>query len=111
VSAQSFTQVDEKTVGQFTGITGQKGADIYEGDITKSICGSNIKCYWLHIISSESGIKGNNLYAMEFENNLGNDGDTYTYEVERKKYIRRSHVGSNMIVIGNIHQHPELLEQ
>jgi uncharacterized phage protein (TIGR01671 family) len=100
---------DEVHFMQFTGLKDKNGVEIYEGDITKSICGSNVKCYWLHVISSESGIAGNNLYAMEFENNLGNDGDSYTYEVERKKYIRRGHVSSNMIVIGNIHENPELL--
>lgn len=72
------------TVGQFTGMTDKNGTKIFEGDILRS---ANI-----FVVGFEDGS-----FVLRF----GEDGSEYAHD----------HFLDEMLVIGNIHDNPELLEK
>ena len=82
-----YDHVQEKTVGQYTGMKDKNGNRIFEGDICK--VGNLIykvvfeySCWWFKILS-------NKVYCCPAFN---------------------SHCGEHCEIIGNIHDNPELLE-
>ena len=82
-----YDHVQEKTVGQYTGMKDKNGRRIFEGDICK--VGNLIykvvfeySCWWFKILS-------NKVYCCPAFN---------------------SHCGEYCEIIGNIHDNPELLE-
>lgn len=85
--------VDPETVGQYTGLKDSSGNEIYEGDIVEY-----------------EGMKGNVFFNEEslqfvFETNLGG------YEFKNgQRYDEYPEYGTYK-VIGNIYEHPELLER
>lgn len=82
------TPVDKETVGQFTGLQDINGVDIYESDVCNVEGAGNC----LVVICK--------YYGVVFDDYNGHEEPLIDCEAELNIYN----------VIGNIHQHPELLE-
>lgn len=115
--------VDEKTVGQFTGITDEEGREVFEGDILEAD-------YKYDIITANGGVDPDNdcicYGVVEFDNDtLQWSLNVYKAESHIREYLKEedcSHVplcifgheygyaNPNVKVIGNRYDDPELLE-
>ena len=90
-------EVDPSTVGQYTGLNDKNGKRIFEGDIVEGHCHSA----WSHRLQRCDIAYGR--YGFEARNHIdGVDSDYYTYRVLFSK---------DVVIIGNIHDNPELLEK
>ncbi|MCM1577509.1 MAG: YopX family protein [Ruminococcus sp.] len=83
-------EVDPKTIGQYTGLTDENGAKIYEGDIVTVMCPN--------IPEDEYGIVKYNDNEAVFE--IEFDGFTINFTDNVNS--------SDVEIIGNIHDNPEL---
>lgn len=84
---EDYVQVE--TIGQFTGHTDKNGKEIYEDDLLKTLNGTIVLVEWV-----EGGFK------------ITNIKDTMSTACLSKRIIENL----GLIVIGNIHDNPELLE-
>ena len=92
-----FVEIDPSTVGQYTGLKDKNGKRIFEGDIVDGQCHSA----WSHRLQRCDIAYGRN--GFEARNHIdGLDSDYYTYRVLFSK---------DVVIIGNIHDNPELLEK
>ena len=89
-SALYSFEVDPATVGQYTGLKVKNGMEIYEGDIILADWRST-PCKW-------KVYRDNETQYWDIESHHGILEGLYDYH----KYC---------IVIGNVHEHPELLEE
>ncbi len=88
-------QVDQNTIGQFTGITDKNGKEIYEGDIlTDSWVDFSRKAAYLTVVKFKDGAFGFDLHFEGFTPMQQLITDSMKFEV-----------------IGNIHDNPELLNE
>lgn len=92
--------VDENTVGQYTGLKDKKGAMIFEGDILLLSDGKS---------HSEDVVVEHGLYGWTFYNpqtaTFYSDGSHTYVAVENCRFM----FGTG-VVIGNIHDNPDLLK-
>ena len=96
-SSLYVNEVDPSTVGQYTGLKDKNGKRIFEGDIVEGHCHSA----WSHRLQRCDIAYGRN--GFEARNHIdGLDSDYYTYRVLFSK---------DVVIIGNIHDNPELLEK
>ena len=90
--------VDPATVGQYTGMKDKNGKRIFEGDVVEGHCHSA----WSHYLQRCEVAYGRDGFEARHHVNCGDDGwRYYTYRVLFSK---------DVVVIGNIHDNPELLE-
>ena len=85
--------IEDVILEQYTGLKGKNGKEIYEGDI--------VEYSW-----DFCGIKRKNKYAVEW---FSGEVEHYPYSVDSGFTLPDSVDG--YIVVGNIHENPELLEQ
>ena len=96
-SSLYVNEVDPSTVGQYTGLNDKNGKRIFEGDIVDGHCHSA----WSHRLQRCDIAYGRD--GFEARNHIdGVDSDYYTYRVLFSK---------DVVIIGNIHDNPELLEK
>lgn len=115
INSDGFGHVEvlTETVGQFTGLQDSKGVDIYEGDLLRWCVGRH---YWEGVVSTIPKSKTNILYAIETFNNVSLDEneEIYTYRRNCSRAGARKELEflcSDVEIIGNIHENPELLEK
>ena len=95
-TAMEHAAVIPETVGQFTGLTDKNGKKVFEGDIVEGRCHSR----WRQDMQRCEVAYGRD--GFECRHHIGGiDTDYYTYRVLFSK---------DVVVIGNIHDNPELLE-
>ena len=90
--------VDTSTVGQYTGLKDKNGKRIFEGDVVEGHCHSA----WSHDLQRCEVAYGRDGFEARHHVNCGEDGwRYYTYRVLFSK---------DVVVIGNIHDNPELVK-
>lgn len=97
---QSFEcfDIDIDTLGEYTGLTDKNGTRIFEGDIVK-ITGFHTTA--IAAVKYGSPSEKSTSWGWYFDDNHG-----HTYHLESQSFCR----DYNAIIIGNIHDNPELLE-
>ena len=95
--ATGFRAIPE-TVGQYTGLTDKNGTRIFEGDIVK-ITGFHTTA--IAAVKYGSPSEQSTSWGWYFDDNHG-----HTYHLESQAFCR----DYNAIIIGNIHDNPELLK-
>ena len=99
----SAYEVDIKTVGQFTGLLDKNGTEIYEGDILQWT-----SSWKKHDNAKDEGMVYNNV--VEYYAGANHCG----YRLRNKSFTKpltgkNGIYNAKAIVIGNIHENPELL--
>lgn len=92
------SEIDCDTLGQFTGLTDKNGKKIFEGDIVK-ITGFHTTA--IAAVKYGSASEKSTHWGWYFD-----DNDGHTYFLMSKAFCK----DYNAIIIGNIHDNPELLE-
>ena len=90
-----YIEVDDSTVGQYTGLTDRNGREIYEGDIIRY--GEFI----YHVVEFKHGMFGYTLPDGWFVGYGGNSNFSFNPLDKSKEHE----------VVGNIHDNPELIEK
>jgi uncharacterized phage protein (TIGR01671 family) len=96
--------IDPKTVGQFTGLLDKNGTKIFEGDIVREMDTTYCRLVAFGKLGYDSNWNG--LTGFGFKDN---ERDYYG-EGNKFMEIRFHDDPERLIVIGNIHDNPELLE-
>ena len=91
------TEVTPKTIGQYTGLTDKNGTKIFEGDIVEGHCHSQ----WRHCLQRCVVVYDRDSFKSRHYLNFPNEKHYFEYKVLFSK---------DVVVIGNIHDNPEILE-
>ena len=91
------TEVTPKTVGQYTGLTDKNGTKIFEGDIVEGHCHSQ----WRHRLQRCVVVYDRDSFKSRHYLIFPNEKHYFEYKVLFSK---------DVVVIGNIHDNPELLK-
>lgn len=90
-------EVATETIGQYTGLTDKNGKKIFEGDIVEGRCHSQ----WRHELQRCEVAYCRDGFEARHHVRCGGESRYYTYKVLFSK---------DVVVIGNVHDNPELLE-
>ena len=90
-------EVKAETIGQFTGLTDKNGTKIFDGDIVEGHCHSQ----WRHCLQRCVVVYDRDSFKSRHYLNFPNEKHYFEYKVLFSK---------DVVVIGNIHDNPELLE-
>lgn len=93
--------IEQKTIGQYTGLTDKNGTKIFEGDIVRAISLPTMvgRISWGSYYDSDEGIDGYGWFIWS-----DNAMDTFCYSFTLEKSI-------DLEIVGNIHDNPELLNE
>lgn len=91
-------EVIPETVGQYTGLTDKNGKKIFEGDIVEGHCHSQ----WNHRLQRCAIVYDRDSFKSRHYLNYLNEEHYFEYKVLFSK---------DVVVIGNIHDNPKLLER
>lgn len=105
---ESFYIHNAKTIGQFTGLYDKAGSKIYEDDIVKLLTIEHEKGGWRSNEKAQGVIEFNDVWGVRF---MCKDFTQRTASAHFKMKSLTSREVTNIKVIGNIHQNPELLEK
>ena len=101
----NFVAVDSKTVGQFIGLKDKNGVEIYEGDIVKLVHRKSEKGGWY----SNKKEVGEVFFDLKWGAKFNCKDLTQRVSQHWKSELNCFSDASDVVVIGNIHQNPELL--
>ena len=93
-----FGEVDPSTIGQYTGLTDKNGKKIFEGDIVEGNCHSR----WSHRLQRCVVVYDRDSFKSRHYLIFPNEKHYFEYKVLFSK---------DVVVIGNIHDNPELLKE
>ena len=95
-------EIDPGTIGQYTGLKGKSGKEIYEGDILKYTFDLPGSSY-----ATENGLKIriDKVFWSDFRVSFALGNEMRNHDLFR--YVRN---GNRVEIIGNIHDNPKLLE-
>ena len=99
-------EIDENTIGQYTGLTDKNGKKIFEGDIVKLV-EPKLKIEWNAIV--EFG-NPNGVYDWGYQlKPITNNAIKYEYNLDILCWVGMEDVNVYCEVIGNIYDNPELV--
>ncbi len=93
-------EVDKQTLGQLVGLTDKNGVDIYEGDVMSPIHYQKVE-FGNAVVEFKKG-----MFCFEI-----NKPFISTIKPLTQSFGYGARANNHFIVIGNIHQNPELMEQ
>ena len=106
---ENTEEVEEDTIGQFTGLHDKNGKEIYEGDLLLLPANTKVKAYEKGDFVEDKFVQR---FAVVWAKQCQGYGLCLPYEA---KYDAPDVVGmvavDRMFVIGNIHDNPELLNE
>jgi len=105
VPAEDFIEVIPETVGQFTGLKDKNGKEIFEGDVVRST--SKMVNLSTNKPTGKMSIEDYAIIYVESEARFAKQ--KYGKEEHEVFHLRQESIGQWYEVIGNIHEHKELL--
>ena len=96
-ATESYDVIPE-TIGQYTGLTDKNGTKIFEGDIVEGHCHSQ----WSHRLQR---------CVVEYDRDSFKSRRYLNYPDEKHYFEYKVLFSKDVVVIGNIHDNPELLKE